>query len=246
MEITSLQNQKIKNWIKLHQKKYRDSQKQFLVEGEHLIQEAQKADCLETLLIREGHENIFSMTSNVYVLHDHVMDKLSMNVSKVNYIGVCKQTNEEIKQTKRLLFLDNIQDPGNMGTIIRSAYSFGFDGILIGNDCVDVYNEKTIRSTQGALFHIPIQRVNLLESMELYKKHGVQMIATALEGAIPFHELKSEKSMGLILGNEGSGIKAEILDAADIKTKIEMTHFESLNVGVAASICMYGLRKGSK
>lgn len=242
MEIQSLQNAKVKDWLKLHQKKYRDREKQFLVEGEHLIVEALHAGCLKTLLIREGAKNIFSFHEDVYVVTSAIMDKLSQNVSPVDYIGICKQHHAQLKQPQRLIFLDGIQDPGNMGTIIRSAYSFGYDAVILSEDCVDVYNDKTIRSTQGALFHIATRRENLALAIKTAKADGVQIVATALEKAVPLRTMVPPKSFGLVLGNEGKGIREAILELADNIVKIEMDHFESLNVGVAASICMYYLK----
>ncbi|MDF9823681.1 TrmH family RNA methyltransferase [Breznakia sp. PF5-3] len=244
MKISSLQNSKIKLWMKYHQKKYRDQDQRFLIEGEHLINEAIQANCLESLLIRDGKTNPFGFANDVYEVEGFIMDKLSQNVSKVDYIGICTHPNIISTENNRLVFLDAIQDPGNMGAIIRSAYSFGYDAILVGKDCVDIYNEKTIRSTQGALFHLPIKRVDLLDEIKAYQAKGVHMIATALTNAMPLEQITFHQKQGLIFGNEGAGVKAEILAVADTITKIEMINFESLNVGVAASICMHYLRKG--
>ncbi|MDQ0359340.1 TrmH family RNA methyltransferase [Breznakia pachnodae] len=245
MEINSVQNSKVKTWMKYHQKKYRDTDEKYLIEGEHLIEEALKVNVVDVLLVRKGKEHNFGYHGDIYVLEDHVMDKLSKNVSSVNYIAVCKKQIYEIKDNTRLLLLDAVQDPGNMGTIIRSAHSFGFDGIYLSEDCVDIYNEKVIRSTQGALFHLPIINCDLQMKVEELQKGGVEVVATALnEEAVYLGDYTPKASIALIMGNEGSGVKESLIKKADKVMKIEMANFESLNVAIAASICMYELRKG--
>lgn len=245
MEINSVQNSKVKTWMKYHQKKYRDTDEKYLIEGEHLIEEALKVSVVDTLLIRKGIQHTFDYDGMIYELEDHVMDKLSKNVSCVNYIAVCKKQLYEIKDNTRLLLLDAIQDPGNMGTIIRSAHSFGFDGIYLSEDCVDIYNEKVIRSTQGALFHLPIIRCDLQIKVDELQRGNVEVIATALnEEAVYLGDYTPKASIALIMGNEGSGVKESLITKADKVMKIEMANFESLNVAIAASICMYELRKG--
>ena len=153
MRIDSLQNERVKKWIKLHQKKYREKYDLFLIEEEHLISEANKKDIIDTLIILEGHKNIFNIGNTVYV-NSNIMNKLSTNISSVKYIAVCKKIKKSLNYENRILILDNIQDPGNMGTLIRSALSFGFNQIIASDNCVDIYNDKTLRATQGALFHV--------------------------------------------------------------------------------------------
>lgn len=243
MEITSKTNNKVKQWMKYHQKKYRDQDEKFLVEGEHLIEEAIQALQLDTLLIRAGKANPFTFNSDVYEVSDEVMDKLSTNVSKVDYIGVCRKMMCCFSSFNRVLLLDNIQDPGNMGTIIRSAYSFGFQGIFISANCVDIYNEKCIRSTQGALFHVPIKKVDLKDQILFLKEKGYHVYATSLKEATPLQEVKPSDKCALIFGNEGQGVHQELIDISTSSIQIEMEAFESLNVAVAAGICMYYFRK---
>lgn len=243
MEITSTSNAKVKNWIKYHQKKYRDLDRRFLVEGEHLIQEAINANDLELLIIRKGKENIFSDAYETYFVSDEIMDRLSLNVSKVDYIGVCYQRKVCFSTFKKVLILDDVQDPGNLGTIIRSAYSFGFEGVFVSKGCVDIYNEKVIRSTQGALFHIPVKQVSIEEIIPILKEKGYHVYATALRNANNLSDYQNEDKIALVFGNEGSGVHEELIELCDASIKIEMAAFESLNVAVAAGICMYHFRK---
>lgn len=243
MEIISTGNAKVKMWMKYHQKKYREQDQRFLVEGQHLIEEAILANALESLIIRKGKNNIFTHQKNVYYVSDEIIDKLSVNVSKVDYIGICIQPQASFSAFEKVALFDDIQDPGNLGTMIRTAYSFGFDGIYVSKGCVDTYNEKVIRSTQGALFHIPIKQIHLKEAIGILKNDDFHVYATALRNAKKLSFFTNENKIALVFGNEGNGIHEDIIALCDASVKIEMSAFESLNVAVAAGICMYYFRK---
>ncbi len=241
MDIQSVQNARVKEWMKLHTKKGRDEAGQFLVEGEHLIQEAIKAQCVQVLLIQENHPFSFD-GCEVLICHEAVMKKLSQSVSGSSLIAVCRIPKKEIENHKRVLLLDNIQDPGNMGTILRTAHAFGFNGIYCSEDCVDIYNDKVIRSTQGALFAIELVRTDLMGVIKKLKDDGVYVVGTALDNAIEFSKCESKEKMAFVFGNEGQGIRDELLQQMNQTVKIEMNSFDSLNVAVAAGICMYHFR----
>lgn len=241
MDIQSPQNARVKKWLKLHAKKGRDEQGLFLVEGEHLIQEALKAKRVETILIQEGCNHTFNH-SDILICHESVLKKLSQNISGCEMLAICKIENSEIQNHRRILLMDNIQDPGNMGTMIRTAHAFGFDGVICSKDCVDVYNDKTIRSTQGALFLIPIQYDDLNKVIQELKNSGVVTIGTDLNGATEVSKLLSTNKMAFLFGNEGQGVKKELLAITDCRIKIEMKNFDSLNVAIAAGILMYQFR----
>lgn len=242
MEITSKTNQKVKQWVRYHQKKYRDEDQKFLIEGEHLIEEAIKHAAIECIMVRKGVKHAFS-SYPCYVCSDDVMDKLSMSVSKADIMACVSYLKAPMKWGNRLVLLDQVQDPGNVGTIIRTACSFGFDGVILSDQAVDLYNEKLIRSTQGALFHIPVWRQSLLEALEICHNHQIPVYATSLHKAVTLSDMKRVSSCALIFGNEGSGVSPELLAKSDKNIIIEMTAFESLNVAVAAGICMYHFRK---
>ena len=151
MIYTSIENPRIKEYKKLQQKKYRDKTSLFLIEGEHLVLEAMKAGYLETLLVLEGVN--FSLEVDTMVVSKSILSYLSSLDTPQPIMGVCKKI--EPKEIKGNVFaLENIQDPGNLGTIIRSAVAFGIDTLLISSDSVDLYNEKVLRATQGLLFHM--------------------------------------------------------------------------------------------
>lgn len=232
--IDSTQNQSIKEWAKLKQKKERDRTGLFLIEGDHLIQEASKMGIIEVLLSDQEMEE-----ENGILVTPAILKKLSQNPSGAHRIAVCRQWSQPIKRSHRLLLLDDIQDPGNLGTIIRTAVSFEFDGIICSAATCDLYNEKVIRATQGALFQIPIEKRNLSTTIPTLIQEGVTVIATALENAKPMHDIPAQEKMAFVLGNEGSGVHPDIQALCQERLRIEMNGFESLNVAIAGGILMY-------
>lgn len=237
--ITSLQNAKVKRWMSYHKKKDRDRDGRFLVEGEHLIKEAKDAGILETV-ITDLEENA---DESMVLVTPAIMHKLSENVSAVHWIGVCHKKKDVPKRHNRVLILDGVQDPGNLGTLIRTACSFSFDAIYVSKQTCDLYNDKTIRSTQGALFHIPVIRADLEELIESLQQEGVLCVATSLEQSKTMKEIPAVRQMAFVLGNEGQGVSKEIMDMCDERLRIEMHGFESLNVAVAGGIVMYTYRQ---
>lgn len=240
MKIESIQNARIKKWASLKNKKYRDQTGKFLVEGEHLIQEALSAGIVETIIYDEDMP--FSFHETIQVTRD-IMNKLSSNVSDVHLIAVCNQMKMIRKEMQRILILDGIQDPGNFGTLIRTAVSFSFDGIFCSKQCCDLYNEKTIRSTQGAMFHIHIERVDVIELIEILKEQGFLVVSTALQDSVALQMVPVREKMAFVLGNEGQGVSDEVRNRSDYRARIEMDGFESLNVAVAGGIVMYTFKK---
>ena len=239
-KITSLENAQVKKWNKLHQKKERDATGLFLVEGKHLIEEALKYHAVELVLYE--NECPFQNVPTQEVSKP-ILDKLSSNPSGAEYIGICHLPESIIEKKERLLLLDGIQDPGNLGTLIRTAISFSFDGIYCSKDTCDYLNEKVIRSTQGAIFQIPIIYMDLIDCMNKLKEEGVQVVATTLEHSKTMKEILPQEKMAFVLGNEGRGVSKEILKCADELLRIEMEGFESLNVAVAGGIILYHYRK---
>ena len=240
--IQSLQNSKVKEWVRLHNKKDRDQKKRFLIEGEHLLEEALKAGCVETIITDEDRPET---GVSVIRVTEGIMKKISGNVSAVHVIAVCRMKEPELRNSSRLLILDGLQDPGNVGTLIRTAVSFGFDGVYLSPDSCDLYNEKTIRSTQGALFHIPVIRTGLSDLVTQLQKEGVTVIASALDASENMEDIAPREKMALVVGHEGRGVSKEIQRKADMRLRIEMDGFESLNAAVAGGIMMYRYRKSA-
>ena len=172
------------------------------------------------------------------------MDKLSMNVSKVNYMALCSKIDKRIKHKTRVLLLDDIQDPGNLGTIVRSAVAFNIDTIVLSNDTVDLYNPKVLRSTQGMIFHTNIIECDLIDVISKLHDKNITVYGTDVNNGIDARELSDldKTSFALIMGNEGNGVRKEVKELCDKNLYINMNeNVESLNVGVATSILLYEL-----
>ena len=231
MKIESLSNAKVKNWNKLKEKKYRDEAGLFLIEGDHLIKEALKKQMVvSTIGLNETYD---------YTVNPEILKKLSSQKSGVKEIAVVKKIEEKKVEGDKILILDNNQDPGNLGTIIRSAVAFNISTIILSDDCVDLYNDKVIRSSEGMIFNINIVRKKLIEIIPKLKENGYTIYATTVNGKGYF---ENDSKIALVIGNEGNGIKKDILSLCDKNITIKMNKdCESLNAGVAASILMYEL-----
>ena len=240
--ITSKDNAQYKLWGKLQQKKYRQKEQLFLVEGLHLAVEAKKNNVLVEVLVRVGTITEFE---EVTLLKQDLFDKLTGTVNSAGVMAVCRMHEAQIPSTNRLLLIDGVQDPGNLGTLIRSALAFGFDGLVLSEDTVDVYNEKVVRATQGALFALPIIRRDLVAYVKELQKADVQVyVATLNTKAKPLNAVSTADKMAFIVGNEGAGVRADLVATCNNAVEIEMNAAtESLNVGVAGSILMYQFRK---
>lgn len=232
MEITSVNNKIIKEMTKLHQKKYRDKEGLFLVEGYHLYEESKKFGHIHSVYTIDKKIT----GDNVYYVSKQVLQKLSQIESPQGVVTVCYKVNKT-EVTSRVLLLDHVQDPGNLGTLLRSALAFGFKTIVL-DGCVDLYNTKVLRSTQGALYQLNIIFKNSVTFVEENKEHII--IGTSLNGTpLKEYHLNHNQKVIVILGNEGSGVKKELLQKTDVNITIKTTDVDSLNVGVAGSILMH-------
>ena len=237
MIINSLENSRIKLYAKLKQKKYRDQYGLFIVEERHLIEEAINADQLDTLIVRENTDNPFD--KEALIVSDQVMKKLSENVSLNDCIGICRINSSKAIKGSSFIILENVQDPGNVGTIIRTAYSLGYDGVLLSQGCASPYSHKTIQSSQGALFHIPVIEGKIEDLIDSVKKLDCKVYATTLDSSHFLQDTVKSDRYAILLGNEGQGLSDRAVSLADENIKIEMRNFESLNVSVAMAICAY-------
>jgi len=239
--ITSTSNNTIKEYKKLKQKKYRDQVQLFMIEGEHLVQEAIKHKALNTLITTD--ESIIDFDNRILV-SSNVFEALSNQQSSSGLIGICSYLDCKVDTDKDIIALDNVQDPGNVGTILRNALAFNYKNILISNDSVDIYNPKCIQASQGSFFDLNIERVNLLEVLPELKKSDYTLIGTSLSKAQALTKDITLTSKNIItFGNEGSGMKEEILNLMDINYFIPISGIDSLNVASASAIMMYQLNK---
>ena len=238
MKITSLQNQTIKFYASLKQKKNRDSNKLFLLEGIDLLVEAVKAKVVKTILYID--EFPIDDASIEYIeVTPEIIKKLSTQVTPGKFIAVCEFVKNNDNLCDKVIVLDGVQDPGNGGTILRSAIAFGFEEMLLSNDSFDIYNDKFLRASKGSIFNINIKKVNLVEELSSRKEKGYQVITTSVVDSESYDEFEYNDKVCLVVGNEGQGISKEVFDLSSASVHIPMSEkMESLNVGVAASIIM--------
>lgn len=240
--ITSVKNQRVKEWKKLHRKKYRDQTGTFLVEGYHLVEEVLNSKWqVEELIVLEDTPLPFSYEGKKESVTSQVMKEISQTETPQGIIAVVTKELHQRGTGTHFLLLDTIQDPGNLGTLIRTADAAGFDAVLLGEGSVDRFNDKVLRATQGSMFHdMKVVDVNLKDEMRKLKEDGVVVWGTALQGATDFTELDVPEKVALLVGNEGNGVREELLKDSDELVKIPIYgKAESLNVAVAAGILMY-------
>lgn len=234
--ITSHTNQTIKSLMKLKQAKYRRAMNAYLIEGYHLVQEAKKAGNIECIIAtQELDESV-----PVIVVSEAIMEKLSFTKTPQPIMAKCSMNRDmKIIDGNRYLLLDGLQDPGNIGTLIRSGLAFGITQVILSHDCVDLYNDKLLRSMQGAHFHISCIKGDLLDYIQMLKKQGVTIVGSALENGKEINQIDQYSKMAYIVGNEGNGIKPEVLSSCDEIAYIPISNIDSLNVAIAGSIMMY-------
>lgn len=247
--IESTQNKQVKEWKKLLTKKGRNKQQKYLIEGSHLIEEAVKArNQIEVILIKEEKLDEYKdsyASFNVVIVTSEIADLLSDTVTNQGIFAVVNifEETEKIQGNNPVLMLDEVQDPGNLGTLIRSADAAGFEGVIIGKGSVDLYNPKTLRSAQGSHFHLPVIHADLFEWLDLFKGKNIPVYGTAFDSqALSYREIRPVDSFALIVGNEGNGVNPELLSQTAKNLYIPIKgEAESLNVAVAAGILMFSL-----
>ncbi|MBM6613309.1 RNA methyltransferase [Desemzia sp. RIT804] len=247
--ILSKKNDRVKKWKKLHTKKGRDLSGLYLIEGFHLIAEAMEHDIsIQEFLISErlNDETIEQYPQEkVVIISKEIADYLSDTESPQGVFAVIEKEIpvKPTSFTKPYLLLDNVQDPGNVGTMIRTADAAGYGGVVLGKGTVDLYNSKVLRSTQGGHFHFPVYEDDLFKWFTDFKSNGFPIYGTELnEDAASYREIKAPEVYGLVMGNEGKGMDKELLKQTTKNLYIPITgQAESLNVAVAAGILMFSL-----
>lgn len=231
MKITSIQNDNVKYWVSLKNKKIRDKERNFIVEGDHLIEEARKNNLIKYIISCVDEDADFYVTKEI-------MEKISDQKS-ISYNAAVVKFIPENSVNGNVIILDNLQDPGNLGTIIRSSVAFNIDTIIISDTSVDLYNPKVVRATEGMIFNLNIIRRNLEEIIPVLKNLGYKIVGTDVNEGTDVRNIRKE-NVAIVIGNEGSGMSENIKKLCDefINIKINKS-CESLNAGVAASIIMY-------
>lgn len=240
MVIDSKENKKIKYLNKLRTNKFMQEEKKFIIEGEHLVNEAKKANVLlETFSVSDVN---YSVPNSL--VSEKVMNYISTLPSISNVIGICKFIPEDNNLGSKIIILDNVQDPGNLGTIIRSAKAFDIDTIVLSIDTVKKYNEKVVRAAQGMLFKVNVVTKDLRYFIPYIKNLGYKVYGTNVVNGVDVENIKNDGKIAVVMGNEGNGIGKDILKLLDENIYIKMNdNCESLNVAVATSIIMYELNK---
>ena len=242
--ITSKANSVVKNAKKLHQKKYRKSS--YLIEGWHLFEEAvQSGAKIEKIFaLSEYGEKLTDYPQTVFVAEEILLD-LADSQTPQGIVAIVQKEEEQLPDfaSGKYLFLEDVQDPGNVGTMIRTADAAGFSGVIVSSKSADIYSLKTLRSMQGSHFHVPIYRMSVEGFVEEAKKSGLPILATTLsQNSKDYRELAQLADFALVMGNEGQGISQFMTNQADQLVHITMKgQAESLNVAVAAGILMFYL-----
>lgn len=247
--ILSKKNDRVKKWKKLHTKKGRDLSGLYLIEGFHLIAEAMEHNAFiqEFLVSEQVKEILFEKypQEKVVVISKEIADYLSDTESPQGVFAIVEKESPIVPTsfTKPYLLLDNVQDPGNVGTMIRTADAAGYGGVVLGKGTVDLYNSKVLRSTQGGHFHFPVYEDDLSNWFTAFKSNNFPIYGTELnEDATSYREVKAPEVYGLVMGNEGNGMDKELLKQTTKNLYIPITgQAESLNVAVAAGILMFSL-----
>lgn len=245
--LSSLKNPKVLSWKTLKDKKGRDSQNAFLVEGVRMVQEALSSSfVVQALLLREDYQPEYRFPAEIpaYVLPAHVFQSVCDTKTPQGIAAVLTRQTREAGGP-RLLALDGVQDPGNVGTIIRTADAAGFTGVLFSPECADLFSPKVLRATMGSVFRLGFSfPASLPDALEQLKKDGYSVLSSQLDGS-PFYDRKDvSSSFVLVIGNEGNGVSDAVKAAATHHLCLPMRGgAESLNAAVAAGIMMYDLTR---
>ena len=259
-KITSFDNKVYKHIKKLETSKYRSDIKQFCIEGLKIVNEAidYKQDIVHIVMDENYYnkipESFLCKIEKRFWDKSVVFDnKLFKKIAKTDTPqGIMAVLNEKqhdsitfSSEKKFFLVLDGIQDPGNMGTIIRTAHGAGVDFVIASKGCVDIYNPKVIRSTMGSIFHVPvIKNFDIIDLVKELKNDGVKIFSASLDTNNNFFDYSFKEGVAIVIGNEANGVSKEVQDVSDHLIKIPMAKkLESLNASVAAGIVMYEIMK---
>jgi TrmH family RNA methyltransferase len=252
MLIESSKNQIFKEALNLHDKKFRDKYGLFIIEGKKQIDEIPKDWNIKQIFVSEKYKNNVMDFKNVITLSEHLFNKIANTSSPQGILAIVEKKQYDVKVIIKnhgtFIFLENIQDPGNLGTIIRSADAFAAKAVFVSKGSADIYSDKTVRATMGSIFHLPvIDNLDIKGTLNLMKEEEIIVFATSLKGKKYLNDFKFPNRSVFIIGNEANGISKEIENLADIFIKIHMPgKSESLNAAVAASIIMYEASKTNK
>ena len=237
--ITSKSNSKVKLAASLNEKKYRQENKMFLVEGRKTLEMGLAANLVDTIFTTKELKNIDSAVK-IYQVTDEIIEKISNEKNPEGIVAICRFPNwkKDYSKYKKVIYLEDVSDPGNMGTIIRTALAFNYDAVVLSKNCVDIYNPKVITATRGAIFLLPIF------NDDLGRFSNKEIIVSALsDKAVSLEKVEKKDDFVLVLGNEAHGVSEETLKMANQVVKIDISDsIDSLNVAIAGGILMNYLK----
>lgn len=249
--ITSIHNSKVKSWMKLKERKHRNREKLFIVEGIHLVQEALCSGIKVEVVAYDIDAGIpdelvgYDQTTQWIAVTDIIIRNCSDTKTPQPVFAIVNKPTASIDSllavaNSLVVVVDGVQDPGNLGTIIRTADAVGADGVIIGTSTVDLYHAKTIRSTMGSLFHLPIIEGDLSKLLPLAQASGIRLTSTSLQATHSCYRYDYRPATWLVVGNEGQGISPDVQALVHDKIVIPMRgQAESLNVAMATTILLY-------
>lgn len=248
-KITSEDNRIYKNLKQLQVKKYRDRAGEYLIEGENAIREAIRNGAeIVSLAVREDRESLYKdmfgeEISGGLVLDGKLFDKLSQTDTSQGILASVRKPDYSNKALPEgnIVVLDRLQDPGNIGTIIRTCDAAGISAVIAIKGTADVYSPKVVRSAAGSLFRVPVfEAVETQQAVRMLKEAGRTIIGTSFDTDVMYYEQNMRNNIAIVIGNEGNGMSEEFMQACDVNIKIPMKgNIESLNAAVAAGILIY-------
>lgn len=238
--IESKQNPKIKELANLRKPSGRLGKKEFIIEGFHLLEMALKRNVVKRIFSLKEIKNVPSLVPQ-YLVTPEIMEKISEEKTPQGVVAVCELLKSNSNYSGHILYLDGVSDPGNLGTLLRTALAFGYNTVILSKECCSIYNEKAIQSSQGAIFDLNI--IEGEDDLSKFKKLGYEIYVTEIKGSVSLEEVSPKDKHVLVLGNEAHGVSKKALELADKRVRIDIQNIESLNVGVAGGIAMYSLSK---
>lgn len=236
--ITSKANEKIKFIKDLNDTKTRNKEKLFIVEGFHLVEMAIAKNVVKTLVCLKPYPNCDESIEQL-IVSEEILQKLCSTKTPQGILAVCTMNEEDnISLNDKVLYLDDVQDPGNLGTIIRTALAFNFTDVILTEGCCSIYNSKAIAASQGAIFYCRFLHGNC-ETLKQLKENGYQIVVTNLRNSVSLREYTPQKRQVIVMGNEAHGVHDDVSNIATINVRIDINGIDSLNVGVAAGIMMH-------
>ena len=244
--ITSQENSLVKHIKKLQTKSYRVKTGEYLLEGYRLVRDAiENGVELKNIIVTDTFDASEFSHLDLIVMPEKLFNQLKTTVNSQGIMAIAKINEREFdeniaKNNSFFIYLDGIQDPGNMGTIIRIADAGGVDGVLLSKTCVDIYNPKTIRSTMASMFNVPVYENCDNDVLDMLKSNGFDLVAGSLEAKCSHYEANYSKRTVVVIGNEANGITDEVMDMCNVPVKIPIYgKAESLNASVACGILVY-------